>query len=120
MSSRHQQSFDSLRPGSSRCRINFLQMLTELSAATSGVLVRIKARVAATSTSAADKCVGSVNANMSSETQPMEETPEVTISEPISDDVNVIKIRDQPMLNVELATKDWELSQETVKVEAKE
>ena len=105
------QAYNSLCPGSSQCRINFLRILKELSAATSGVLVRIKARVMATSTSAADKCVGSVNANVSSETQPMEETPEVTISEPISDDVNVIKTRDQPMLNVKLATKDWELSQ---------
>ena len=92
-------------------------MIKESSAATVGALVGIKARVAATSTLAADKCVSSVNANESSETQPMEETPDVIISEPISDDLNVTKTRYQPMLYVELTTKEWELGQETVKDE---
>ena len=95
-------------------------MLKELCAATAGVLVGMKARVAAMSTSAVAKCTGSVNANVYSETQPMEETSEVIISEPISDTVNISKTRDQPMLNVELTTKEWELSQEMVKDETKE
>ena len=112
------QAFDSLRPGSSRCRINFLRMLKELCAATAGVLVRMKARVAATS--AAARHAGSVIPMLTSESSPMEETSEVTISEPISDSVNVSKTRYQPMLNVELTTKEWELSQETVKDETKE
>ena len=68
------QAFDSLRPGSSRCRINFLLLLKELRTANTGVLVMMKARVVATPTSAVAKCTGSVNANMCSETQPMEET----------------------------------------------
>ena len=65
-------------------------MLKELSAANTGVLVVIKARVAATSTSAVAKCTGSVNANVSSETQPMEETSKVIISEPVTDSVNTV------------------------------
>ena len=95
-------------------------MLKELCVANTGVLIMMKARVAATPTSAVAKCVGSVNANESSETQPMEETPEVIISEPISDDVNVTKTRYQPMLHVVLATKEWELSKEMVKDETTE
>ena len=87
-------------------------MLNELCTATAGVLVGMKARVAATSTSAVAKCTGSVNANVYSETQPMEETSEVIISEPISDNVNIVKSRYQPMLYVKLTTKEWELSQE--------
>ena len=70
----------------------------------------MKAKVAATS--AVAKCTGSVNANVCSESSPMEETPEVIISEPISDKVNMLKTQDQPMLYVKLATKEWELSQE--------
>ena len=82
------QAFDSLRPGSSRCRINFLRMLKELRAATIEVLVRMKARVAATSTSAAARNAGSVIPMLTSESSPMEETSEVIISEPVTDNVN--------------------------------
>ena len=65
-------------------------MLKELSAATIDALVKMKARVAAMSTSAADKYVGSVNANVYSETQPMEEELEVIISELVADSVNTV------------------------------
>ena len=94
------QAFDSLRPGSFRCRINFLLMLKELRAANTGVLAMMKARVAATSTSAVAKCTGSVNANVCSETQPMEEMLEVIVSEPVTDNVNLSKDLVQPMLHV--------------------
>ena len=49
-------------------------MIKELYVATVGVLVRMKARVAATPTSAAARNAGSVMPMFSSETQPMEET----------------------------------------------
>ena len=84
------QAFDSLCPGSSRCQLNFLRMLKELCAANTGVLVMMKARVAATPTSAVAKCTGSVNANVCSETQPMEEMLEVIVSEPVTDNVNIV------------------------------
>ena len=94
------QAFDSLRPGSFWCRINFLRMLKESSAANTGVLVVMKARVAAMPTSAVAKCTGSVNANVCSETQPMEEMLEVIVSEPVTDNVNLSKDLVQPMLHV--------------------
>ena len=75
-----------------------IRMLKELCAATVGVLVRMKARVAATS--AAARNAGSVNVNVNNESSPMEETSEVTISEPISDTVNMFETLDQPMLYV--------------------
>ena len=65
-------------------------MLKELSAANTGVLVAIKARVAATSTSAVAKCTGSVNANECSETLPMEEMLKVIISELVADSVSTV------------------------------
>ena len=86
--------------GPSGVRLTFYDALKELCVATSGVLVRIKARVAATSTSAVAKCTSSVNANVFSESSPMEETSEVTTSEPISDTVNMFETLDQPMLYV--------------------
>ena len=49
-------------------------MLNELRTANTDVLAIMKARVAAAPTSAVAKCTGSVNANVYSETQPMEET----------------------------------------------
>ena len=84
------QAFDSLRPGSSRCRINFLRMIKELCMAAVGVLVRMKARVAATSTSAVARNAGSVIPMFSSESSPMEETLKVIISEPVTDSVNTV------------------------------
>ena len=75
-------------------------MLKELSAANTGVLVVMKARVAAMPTSAVAKCTGSVNANVCSETQPMEEMLEVIVSEPVTDNVNLSKDLVQPMLHV--------------------
>lgn len=75
-------------------------MLKESSAANTGVLVVMKARVAAMPTSAVAKCTGSVNANVCSETQPMEEMLEVIVSEPVTDNVNLSKDLVQPMLHV--------------------
>ena len=72
------------------CQLNFLRMLKELSAANTGVLVAIKARVTATSTSAVAKCTGSVNANECSETLPMEEMLKVIISELVADSVSIV------------------------------
>ena len=66
----------------------------------------MKARVAATPTSAAARNADSVMPMFSSETQPMEKTWEVTISGPISDDVNTVYNQDQPTLIVGLATKE--------------
>ena len=63
-------------------------MLNELSAANTGVLIVMNARVAAMSSSAVAKCIGSVNANVCSETQPMEGMLEVIVFKPITDDVN--------------------------------
>ena len=58
----------------------------------------MKARVAATS--AAARHAGSVNVNVNNESSPMEEMSEVTISEPISDNVNMFETLDQLMLTV--------------------
>ena len=80
--------------------------IKELCAAAVGVLVRMKARVAATSTSAVARNAGSVIPMFSSESSPMEETLEVIISEPVTDNVNTVLNRDQPMLIVKLATKE--------------
>ena len=88
--------------------------------ATVGILVRMKARVASTPTSAAARNADSVMPMFSSETQPMEKTWEVTISGLISDDVNNVCNQDQPTLIIGFATKDWELSHKMVKVEATE
>ena len=90
----------SLQAGSFRCRINFLRMIKELYVATIEVLVRMKARVAATSTSAAARNVGSVTPMYSSESSPMKETWEVVISESVSDKVNLFTTAVQPMLYV--------------------
>ena len=65
-------------------------MIKELCAAAVGVLVRMKARVAATSTSAVARNAGSVIPMFSSESSPMEETLEVIISEPVTDNVNTV------------------------------
>ena len=75
-------------------------MLKELSAANTGVLVVIKARVAATPTSAVAKCTGSVNANVCSETQPMEGMLEVIVFKSITEYVNLSKDLVQPKLHV--------------------
>ena len=61
-----------------------------MSAATIGVLVKMKARVAATSTSAAARHAGSVIPMFSSESSPMEETSKVIVSEPVTDNVNTV------------------------------
>ena len=50
----------------------------------------MKARVAAAPTSAVAKCTGSVDANVYSEAQPMEEMLEVIVSEPVTDNVNIV------------------------------
>ena len=80
----------------------------------------MKARVAATSTSAAARNAGSVIPMFSSESRPSEETLEVVISGPVTDNVNLSKDRDQPMLHVKLATKEWEFDQEYVEDESRE
>ena len=72
------------------------------------------------STSAAARNVGSVTPMISNESSPMEETSAVIISEPISDKVNISNTRDQPKLSVGFATKEEELVDKTVKVEATE
>ena len=103
---------DQAKSSVTKCRINFVRMLKELRAANTSVVVMMKARVVAMPTSAVAKCTGSVNANVCSETQPMEETLKVIISEPVTDSVNTVLNRDQPMLIVKLATKEWEFDQE--------
>ena len=75
-------------------------MLNELSAANTDVLIVMKARVAAMSSSAVAKCIGSVNANVCSETQPMEGMLEVIVFESITDYVNLSKDLVQPKLHV--------------------
>ena len=87
-------------------------MIKELCVATIEVLVRMKARVAATPTSAAARNAGSVIPMFSSESSPMEETLEVIISELVTDTVNLFKTVVQPMLLVKLATKEWEFAKE--------
>ena len=47
-------------------------------------------------------------------------TWEVTISGPVSDKVKISNTRDQPMLSVGFTTKEEELVDKTVKVEASE
>ena len=75
-------------------------MIKELCAATIEVLVRMKARVAATSTSAVARNSGSVIPMSTSESSPVEETSEVIISESVTDNVNMFKTEVQPMLHV--------------------
>ena len=94
------------------CRINFLQIGGGYARQNTGVLIGIKARVAATSTSAVARSTGSVITNVCSESSPVEEMSEVTTSEPISDTVNQANMRDQPMVYVKLTTMEWEPSQE--------
>ena len=75
-------------------------MLDELSVANTDVLIVVKVRVAAMPSSAVAKCTDSVNANVCSETQPIEEMLEVIVSESITDIVNLSKDLVQPQLHV--------------------
>ena len=72
----------------------------------------MKARVAAMSTSAVARNTGSVILLSASETSHIEETSAIIVFEPVTESVNMSKTRDQPMLYVDLLTKEWELSYE--------
>ena len=64
------------------------------------VQIVLKVRVAAMSSTAEAKSISSVNANVCSETQPMEGMLEVIVFKPVTDDVNLSKDLVQPMLHV--------------------